>query len=124
MHPAQQVAGEDGHGRLAMHGHLREFHNFTLKSKHISSWADLLRLPEHEIGMNPRMASTDRSPESPIGANSHRECRTWLMDDDGDDQETVLADSKEAGHRKLVLSSAVVMHTTRGRQIVVKRRLG
>jgi hypothetical protein len=46
------------------------------------------------------------------------------MDDDGDDQETVLADSKEAGHRKLVLCSAVVMHTTRGRHIVVKRRLG
>jgi RNA polymerase sigma-32 factor len=95
-----------------MHGHLREFHNFMLKSKHVSSMADLLRLPELEIiGMNPRMASTARSPESPIGANSHRECRTWLMDDD-DDQETVLADSKEAGLRKLVLSSAVLKHTT------------
>ena len=46
------------------------------------------------------------------------------MDDNGDDQETVLAVSKEAAHRKLVLSSAVVTQTTRGRQIVVKRRLG
>ena len=105
----------------SVHGHLREFHNFTLKSKHVSGMADLLRVPEHEIiCMNHRMASTDHSRDSPIGANS----RTWLMDDDGDDQESVLADSKEAGHRKLVLSSAVVKHTTRGRQIVVKRRLG
>jgi hypothetical protein len=62
--------------------------------------------------------------DSPIGANSHRECGAWLMDDEGDDQETVLADSKEAAHRKLVLSSAVVKHTTRGHQIVVRRRLG
>ena len=109
----------------SVHGHLQEFHNFTLKSKHVSSMVDLLRMPEHEIiGMNPRMASTDHSPDSPIGANSHRECRTWLMDDDGDDQETVLAVSKEAGHRTLVLSSAVVKRTTRERQIVVKRRLG
>src|SRR5260221_9305699 len=102
MHPAQQAAGEDGHGCLAEEvvrqsskraRRLREFHNFTLKSKHVSR----LRVPEHEIiGMNPRMASTDHSPDSPIGANSHRECRTWQMDDNGDDQETVLADAKEA----------------------------
>ena len=96
----------------SVHGHLREFHNFTLKSKHVSSMADLLRVPEHR---HESAYSTDHSPDRPIGANSHRKCRTWLMDDDGDDQETVLADSKEAAHRKLVLSSAVVKHTTRGR---------
>jgi RNA polymerase sigma-32 factor len=92
----------------SMHRHMREFHQGTLNSEDVGSVSDLLRAPEREIMRpNPRMASGDRSLPIPMDVDSHREWRTWLVNDDADDdQKSTLAECKVTEYRKSVLPSA------------------
>jgi RNA polymerase sigma-32 factor len=106
-----------------LRGQLQEIDDGVLKSEHVSRIANMLRVPEHEvISMNERMAGRDRSLNAPIDSDSHEEWQSWLVDD-GDDQETVLAEREEIMQRKSLLPPALEKLTTRERHIVAERHL-
>jgi RNA polymerase sigma-32 factor len=106
-----------------MLGRLQERDEGTLDPAHVSTIANMLRVPEHEvISMNQRMASPDCSLNAPVNADNESEWQNYLTDD-SDDQETVLAEREETAYRKSLLPSALGELTARERHIVVERHL-
>jgi RNA polymerase sigma-32 factor len=101
-----------------MRGHLRQFNDSTSEPAH--GIESLLQVLAHElISVNPRKSSANHSLNTPISANRPSEWHTWLVNDDGNDQETAPAKYRETEHRKSVLPSAQIGHTLPEWQVMV-----
>jgi len=71
--------------------------------------------PEH-------VAKIDHSLNAPVRADSEGEWQDWLVDE-GESQETELADREELSGRKALLSNALKTLNERERHILIERRL-
>jgi len=107
-----------------MQGHLREFDDSTLKFEPASSIMRLAQVPAYELTiMDPRMASADRSLNIPISVDDQSKWQSWLVNEEGGDQQATLAECEEVVHRKSVSPSALKGLTTREGRRLVERRL-
>ena len=72
--------------------------------------------------MNRRLAGPDHSLNAPLRDDSEGEWIDWL-EDDGIDQETIVAERQESKNRHEMLSGAMRCLTDRERHILTERRL-
>jgi RNA polymerase sigma-32 factor len=72
--------------------------------------------------MNRRLAAPDHSLNAPVRADSEGEWQDWLVDE-GESQETELADREEYSGRKALLGGALKTLNDRERHILIERRL-
>ena len=94
-----------------------------LKPEQVSKIARMLAVPEQDVvSMNRRLAAPDNSLNAPVRADSEGEWQDWLVDD-GETQESELADREELTGRKALLSSALKTLNERERHILIERRL-
>jgi RNA polymerase sigma-32 factor len=72
--------------------------------------------------MNRRLAAPDHSLNAPVRADSEGEWQDWLVDE-GESQETELAEREELSGRKALLGGALTTLNDRERHILIERRL-
>ena len=72
--------------------------------------------------MNRRLAAPDHSLNAPVRADSEGEWQDWLVDE-GESQETVLAQHEEMTGRRALLGNALRTLNDRERHILIERRL-
>lgn len=102
---------------------LKAIEEGDLHPETVSIIANRLDVSEDEVTMmNRRLARSDNSLNAPLADDGDGEWQDWLVDE-GDDQETVLAESQEFGRRKVLLNDALDGLNTRERHIIVERRL-
>jgi RNA polymerase sigma-32 factor len=94
-----------------------------LKPEHVKQIATKLGVTEDEvISMNRRLGG-DTSLNAPIRTDSESgEWQDWLVDD-GDSQESILADQEEKSNRHVALQGALDVLNDRERRIFEARRL-
>jgi RNA polymerase sigma-32 factor len=73
--------------------------------------------------MNRRLSGGDASLNTPMRADGEMEWQDWLSDDQQVSQETVLAETEEAGIRSDLLKTAMEELNERERHILTQRRL-
>ena len=94
-----------------------------LKSEQVEKIAKALQVPENDvISMNRRLASPDHSLNAPVRADSEGEWQDWLVDE-GETQESELADREDLGNRRMLLGEALKSLNERERHILIERRL-
>jgi RNA polymerase sigma-32 factor len=94
-----------------------------LKSEQVEKIAKALQVPEGDvISMNRRLASPDHSLNAPVRADSEGEWQDWLVDE-GETQESELADREDLGNRRMLLGEALKNLNERERHILIERRL-
>ena len=94
-----------------------------LKSEQVEKIAKALQVPENDvISMNRRLASPDHSLNAPVRADSEGEWQDWLVDD-GETQESELADREDLTNRRMLLGEALKSLNERERHILIERRL-
>ncbi|CAA9252758.1 MAG: RNA polymerase sigma factor RpoH [uncultured Acetobacteraceae bacterium] len=94
-----------------------------LKSEQVEKIAKALQVPENDvISMNRRLASPDHSLNAPVRADSEGEWQDWLVDD-GETQESELADREDLTNRRMLLGEALKNLNERERHILIERRL-
>ena len=94
-----------------------------LKSEQVEKIAKALQVPENDvISMNRRLASPDHSLNAPVRADSEGEWQDWLVDD-GETQESELADREDLSNRRMLLGEALKNLNERERHILIERRL-
>ncbi|CAA9253835.1 MAG: RNA polymerase sigma factor RpoH [uncultured Acetobacteraceae bacterium] len=94
-----------------------------LKSEQVEKIAKALQVPENDvISMNRRLASPDHSLNAPVRADSEGEWQDWLVDE-GETQESELADREDLGNRRMLLGEALKNLNERERHILIERRL-
>ena len=104
-------------------GKLQAIDEGDLSPETVRLIAEDLDVPEADvISMNSRLFGPDHSLNAPIRAEGEGEWQDWL-EDDTDNQETVLADKEETGLRHGLLSDALSCLKDRERAILVERRL-
>lgn len=74
------------------------------------------------ISMNRRLGGVDQSLNAPLRDDADGEWQDWLVEE-GDDQETLLADHQELSERRGMLSAAMKTLSDRERHIILERRL-
>ena len=74
------------------------------------------------INMNRRLSGVDQSLNAPLRVDADGEWQDWLVED-GDDQETLLADHEEMTERRGMLSAGLAALSERERNILSERRL-
>ena len=85
--------------------------------------AETLGVPEDDVvQMNRRLAAPDHSLNAPLRIDGDGEWMDWLVDE-GESQETLLAESEELGKRRALLVRAMEMLNERERHILQERRL-
>ncbi len=72
--------------------------------------------------MNRRMAAPDHSLNAPLRIDGEGEWQDWL-EDETDNQETLLAESEELGKRRKLLQAAMGSLNEREQHILQERRL-
>ncbi|NQV48790.1 MAG: RNA polymerase sigma factor RpoH [Rhodospirillaceae bacterium] len=104
-------------------GQLQAIEEGDLTPEHVTEISDRLNVPEAEvINMNRRMAGADNSLNAPVRDETDGEWLDWLQDD-RDDQETILAASEELDQRRFMLAGAMKSLTGRESHILTERRL-
>ncbi len=89
----------------------------------VTAIAERLQVTEDEvITMNRRLASQDHSLNAPMREIGEDQWQDWLVDD-GDGQETLLANAQEWGQRRSMLAQAMHVLSQRERHILAERRL-
>ena len=93
------------------------------RPEHVGKIAKALDVPEQDvINMNRRLAAPDHSLNAPVRADSEGEWQDWLIDE-GESQETVLAQHEEMTGRRALLGNALRTLNDRERHILIERRL-
>ncbi len=104
-------------------GQLKAIEEGDLHPENVAKIAEALNVPESDVvSMNRRLAAPDHSLNAPLRIDGEGEWQDWLVDD-GEDQETLLAESEEMGQRKALLQSAMKTLNQRERHILEQRRL-
>ena len=94
-----------------------------LQQEQVAKIAHALQVPEQDVvSMNRRLASSDHSLNAPVRAESEGEWQDWLVDE-GESQETELAERQDMSNRKQLLSDALTTLNDRERHILIERRL-
>jgi RNA polymerase sigma-32 factor len=104
-------------------GQLKALEEGDLHPETVKEIATRLNVPEDDVvNMNRRLAAPDHSLNAPVKIDGDGEWQDWLVDE-GDSQETQLAESQEFGRRKHLLDNALKLLNARERRILSERRL-
>jgi len=104
-------------------GRLQAIEDGDLPPETVKKIAEELSVPENDVvSMNRRLAGSDHSLNAPLRADSDGEWMDWLVDD-SESQETMVAESEEAGKRRVLLQQAMKTLNERERHILTERRL-
>ncbi len=104
-------------------GQMQAIEDGDLKPEQVAKISRVLQVPEQDVvNMNRRLAAPDHSLNAPVRADSEGEWQDWLVDD-GESQETELADREELTGRKALLANALKTLNERERHILIERRL-
>ncbi|HXQ65922.1 MAG TPA: RNA polymerase sigma factor RpoH [Alphaproteobacteria bacterium] len=104
-------------------GQLQAIDEGDLSPEHVKKIATELDVPESDVvQMNRRLASPDHSLNAPVRGEGDGEWQDWL-EDEGESQETRLAEDEEMTNRRCLLDSALKALNPRERRILVERRL-
>ena len=104
-------------------GQLKAMEEGDLHPENVSKIAETLGVPEQDVvSMNRRLAAPDHSLNAPLRIDGDGEWQDWLVDE-GEDQETMLAESEELGKRRALLQAAMENLNERERHILQERRL-
>ena len=104
-------------------GQIEAFEEGDLTPEHVGEIAERLNVTEDEVVMmNRRMAGSDHSLNAPLRADTDGEWIDWLADD-GDSQETQLAETEEYSKRRDLMKDALAILNERERHILTQRRL-
>jgi RNA polymerase sigma-32 factor len=104
-------------------GQLKALEEGDLKPETVKEIATRLDVPESDVvDMNRRLSAPDHSLNAPVRMDGEGEWQEWLVDE-GDSQETMLAESQEFGRRQKLLDRALKLLNPRERRILSERRL-
>ena len=104
-------------------GQLKAIEEGDLAPETVAKIAETLGVPEDDVvQMNRRLAAPDHSLNAPLRIDGDGEWQDWLVDE-GESQETLLAESEELGKRRALLVQAMEMLNERERHILQERRL-
>ncbi len=104
-------------------GQMKAIEEGDLHPEHVTKIATALNVPETDVvNMNRRLAAPDHSLNAPLRIDGDGEWQDWLVHE-GDDQETLLAESEEMTQRRALLQSAMTTLNKRERHILEQRRL-
>ena len=104
-------------------GQMQAIDDGDLQPEQVTKIATTLGVPEQDVvSMNRRLAAPDHSLNAPVRADSEGEWQDWLVDE-GESQETELADREELSGRKALLGGALSGLNDRERHILIERRL-
>jgi RNA polymerase sigma-32 factor len=104
-------------------GQMQAIDDGDLQPEQVAKIAKVLAVPEQDvINMNRRLAAPDHSLNAPVRQDSEGEWQDWLVDE-GDSQETELAEREEMTGRKALLDGALKTLNERERHILIERRL-
>ncbi len=104
-------------------GQLKAIEEGDLAPETVTKIAETLGVPEDDVvQMNRRLAAPDHSLNAPLRIDGDGEWQDWLVDE-GESQETLLAESEELGKRRALLVQAMEMLNERERHILQERRL-
>ena len=104
-------------------GQMRAIEEGDLAPEQVAHIAEALGVPEDDVvQMNRRLAAPDHSLNAPLRIDGDGEWQDWLVDE-GESQETLLAESEEMGKRRALLVAAMKMLNDRERHILEERRL-
>ena len=104
-------------------GQMQAIEDGDLKPEHVAKISRVLQVPEQDVvSMNRRLAAPDHSLNAPVRADSEGEWQDWLVDE-GQSQETELAEREELSGRKALLGNALRTLNERERHILIERRL-
>ncbi|HEX6118877.1 MAG TPA: RNA polymerase sigma factor RpoH [Dongiaceae bacterium] len=104
-------------------GQLKALEEGDLHPETVKEIATRLAVPESDVvDMNRRLAAPDHSLNAPVRMDGEGEWQEWLVDE-GDSQETMLAESQELGRRQKLLDRALKLLNPRERRILSERRL-
>jgi RNA polymerase sigma-32 factor len=104
-------------------GQLKALEEGDLRPETVKEIATRLDVPESDVvDMNRRLAAPDHSLNAPVRMDGEGEWQEWLVDE-GDSQETLLAESQEFGRRQKLLDRALKLLNPRERRILSERRL-
>ncbi|WP_299443142.1 RNA polymerase sigma factor RpoH [uncultured Rhodospira sp.] len=106
-----------------MKGQLQLMEDGDLPFESVTEIATKLGVPEQDVvNMNRRLGSPDHSLNAPVRMDGEGEWQDWLVDD-GESQESMLADHEELGQRRDLLARAMDTLNQRERHILTERRL-
>jgi RNA polymerase sigma-32 factor len=104
-------------------GQMQAIEDGDLQPEQVAKIAHMLAVPEQDvINMNRRLAAPDHSLNAPVRADSEGEWQDWLVDE-GESQETTIAEQEEMTGRKTLLANALKTLNERERHILIERRL-
>jgi RNA polymerase sigma-32 factor len=104
-------------------GQMRAIEEGDLAPEQVSKIAETLNVPEDDVvQMNRRLAAPDHSLNAPLRIDGDGEWQDWLVDE-GESQETLLAESEELGKRRALLVKSMEALNERERHILQERRL-
>ena len=104
-------------------GQLKALEEGDLRPETVKEIATRLDVPESDVvDMNRRLAAPDHSLNAPVRMDGEGEWQEWLVDE-GDSQETMLAESQEFGRRQKLLDRALKLLNPRERRILSERRM-
>jgi RNA polymerase sigma-32 factor len=104
-------------------GQMRAIEEGDLHPEQVSKIAETLNVPEDDVvQMNRRLAAPDHSLNAPLRIDGDGEWQDWLVDE-GESQETLLANSEELGKRRALLVKSMEALNERERHILQERRL-
>ena len=104
-------------------GQMQAIEDGDLHPEQVAKIARVLAVPEQDVvNMNRRLAAPDHSLNAPVRMDSEGEWQDWLVDE-GESQETMLADHEEMSGRKALLTGALATLNDRERHILIERRL-
>jgi RNA polymerase sigma-32 factor len=104
-------------------GQMQAIEDGDLRPEHVAKIATTLGVPEQDVvSMNRRLAAPDHSLNAPVRADSEGEWQDWLVDE-GESQESELAEREELTGRKALLGGALTTLNDRERHILIERRL-
>lgn len=104
-------------------GRLQAINDGDMTPETVKKISEKLNVPENDVvSMNQRMAGGDHSLNAPLRADSEGEWMDWL-EDNSDNQETVVAEAEEMSKRSDLLQNAMKTLNERERFILSERRL-
>jgi RNA polymerase sigma-32 factor len=104
-------------------GQMQAIDEGDLNPEQVETISERLNVPETDvINMNRRLGSPDHSLNAPLRQDGDGEWQDWLVDE-GENQESRLADSEEMSQRRQLLQEAMGALNERERHILNERRL-
>jgi len=104
-------------------GQMKAIEEGDLQPEQVEYIATALDVPEQDVvNMNRRLSSPDHSLNAPLRIDGDGEWQDWLVDE-GEDQETLLAEQQELDKRRNLLGQAMECLNEREQHILRERRL-